>query len=166
MVISGKNTDKLMFAILYAGILMFTAWGGARLIGYSLDVRFYNEYLIKWETTVRDLAVTQASLADFHQEQPCCLYGRAYGHDAIRPISPSQPLIPRDRMFIGSKKSVKQTINLFVLCLPNRIIVYGLSNRTFKTVDVSIDGGFDLQQGQFTGYPTQDGLTYTGRWQL
>jgi len=144
---------------------MFTAWGGARLIGYSLDMRFYNEYLIKWETTVRDLAVTQVVWPSFNKNNHVAYMERLT--DMMQKASIPIPASNTAQPFVYRIKKIGEAdTNLFVLCLPNRIIVYGLSNRTIKTVDVSIDGGVDLHQGQFTGYPAQDGRTYTGRWQL
>lgn len=154
-----------MFAMLYAGILMFTAWGGARLIGYSLDTRFCNEYLINWETAVRALAVTQVNWPTFNKNNHVAYMDRLV--DMMQKADIPIPASNTVRPYVYRIKKIGDPENkLFVLCLPNRIIVYGLSDRTFKTVDVSIDGGFDLHKGQFTGYPAQDGLTYTGRWQL
>ena len=47
MAISGKSTDKLVFALLYAGFIALASWGGIKLINYSLDSKFYKDFLLK-----------------------------------------------------------------------------------------------------------------------
>ena len=53
MPLSGKAADKIIFAALYAGIFVLTFWGGVRIINYSLESKFYRDFLLKWEVSVR-----------------------------------------------------------------------------------------------------------------
>ena len=68
-----------------------------------------------------------------------------------------------NRSFIYRMKKIGSTEEqLFLLCFPNRIIVYGMSKETFERVDTFVDGKISAQKGLFAGYPSKNKKTYIG----
>ena len=53
---------------------------------------------------------------------------------------------------------------VFLLGLPDRIILYGVPPATFERIDRLIDGQADTQKGSFTGKPSTDHATIIGQW--
>jgi hypothetical protein len=57
MALSGKAVNKLIFVGLYGGLIALVVWGGSRLINYSLDSRFYKDFLLQWEASLSSYSV-------------------------------------------------------------------------------------------------------------
>ena len=166
MAISGKAADKIIFAALYAGIFAITFWGGVRIINYSLESKFYRDFLLKWEVSIRAFSVEKSMWPHFtggnHMEYMGDLVSKMRSRNIFPPASNTNyPYIYRiNKVFFQNKE------NTFILCLPGRIIIYGVSIKTFKRLDSYVDGIFDPGRGRLTGIFSKDGKTYIGQWRL
>ena len=166
MTLSGKSADKIIFAALYAGIAALTFWGGVRIINYSLESKFYRDFLLKWEVSVRAFSSEKVVWPHFtggnHVEYMEDLVSQMHGRNISPPASNTMhPYIYRINKIVFQDKE-----NVFILCLPGRIIFYGISIKTFKRLDPYIDGTFDPGRGRLTGIFSKDGKTYIGQWRL
>ena len=161
MVLTGKFTDKILSVMFYASIMLFTVWAGLYLVDYSLDTRFYKEFLLKWEVTARGWR-TEKNIwplfeDDRHLEYMDELVGVMIGAGYSPPASnTSRPYIYR------VKKTVGPVHLAFLLCFPDQIILYGLPEQTFNRLDRFIDGRQDSNNGLFTGYADKAHNTFIG----
>lgn len=166
MTLSGKAADKIIFAVLYAGIAAITFWGGVRIINYSLESKFYQNFLLKWEVSIRAFSSEKVVWPHFtggnHVEYMGDLVSKMRSKNIFPPASNTiHPYIYRiNKVFFQNKE------NIFILCLPGRIIIYGVSIKTFKRLDSYVDGIFDPGRGRLTGIFSKDGKTYIGQWRL
>ena len=165
MIPTGKNVDKLASTLLYIALIGLVSWGGVRIINYSLEARFYRDYLIKWDIAVMSYSVKGDSWPHFtgsnHVE---------YMDSLVSSMSRGGVFLPKantDRTYIYRiRKIVSPEEIIFVLCLQDSIILYGISENTFERIDSHIDGKVDKRTGKFTGKRSADGKAYVGRWRL
>lgn len=161
MALSGKSTDKLVFALLYACVIALASWGGIRLINYSLDSKFYRDFLLKWDISIRNYSreigdwpiFTGSNHLKYMEKLTKALKGSSF----------PAPKSNTNRSFIYRMNKIGSTDEqLFLLCFANRIIVYGMSKETFERVDNFVDGKISAEKGFFSGYPSKDKKTYIG----
>ena len=165
MALSGKAADRLMFVVLYAGLMVMTCTGGVRLINYTLDQKFYDDFLLKWEIAVRQYAVEGIPPPEFTGSNHV-----AYMEALIvgmRRVNITPPRSNTSRHFVYRIEKVgDQAREIFLLVAPEKILMYGLQAQTLNRLDKNIDGTRDLDQGHLTAYRSKDGETYIGVWQL
>ena len=147
MPVAGRTADRVAAIIIYTGFSLLVLWAGMKLINYVLVTRFYEGYIVGWEIGLRQYHVEYMnSLVRLMQEKgtlpPLSNTGRRYVYHLKRLRSPGE--------------------YIFLLCFPDRIVLYGMSDKTFMRMDKLIDGESDCERGLFTGRPSKDGLTYTG----
>jgi hypothetical protein len=53
---------------------------------------------------------------------------------------------------------------LFLLLLPERLVIFGLPRATFARIDKQVDGVYDPARGDFVGRPASDGNKMIGYW--
>ncbi|MEW6264228.1 MAG: hypothetical protein AB1641_14255 [Thermodesulfobacteriota bacterium] len=164
MAFSGQAANKLVFAALYAGVVILTAWGGMRLINYALCSRFHRDFLLKWEVALKAYRQEKGSFPDFiegrHGEFMEDLIKRMRG----RGVTPPESNTARPYVY-NLKKIGRPDEVVLVLGLPDRLVVYGLAPETYATVDGFIDDQSDAGAGWFTGRIQPDG-TMVGVWRL
>ena len=165
MALSGKAVDKLLFVALYGGLIALVVWGGSRLINYSLDSKFYKDFLLQWETSLRSYAVKSGIWPHFSGSNHL-----EYMNNLSRLIERADISLPKSntgRSYIYRIKKIgKEQNNIFILCFFNRIILYGISKDTFTRIDRFVDGELSKEKGFFTGYLSKDESTYVGLWRL
>jgi hypothetical protein len=78
--------------------------------------------------------------------------------DSLRKRGAPPPRSNTNRPYVYRlKKFGSPDEDAFILCLPDRIVVYGLSWATFNQVDKFIDGRADPNQGKLTGRESEAG---------
>ncbi len=161
MALSGKSTDKLVFALLYACVIALASWGGIRLINYSLDSKFYRDFLLKWDISTRNYSREIGDWPIFTGSNHL-KYMEKLTQSLERSSFPA-PKSNTNRSFIYRMNKIGSTDEqLFLLCFANRIVVYGMSKETVERVDNFVDGKINAEKGFFTGYPSKDKKTYIG----
>lgn len=158
---SGKATEKLVFVFLYACVMALASWGGIRLINYSLDSKFYRDFLLKWDISISNYSREIGDWPIFTGSNHL-----KYMEKLTRSLKRSSFPAPKsntNRSFIYRMNKIGSTDErLFLLCFANRIIVYGMSKETFERVDNFVDGKISAEKGFFAGYPSKDKKTYIG----
>jgi hypothetical protein len=165
MALSGKAVDKLIFVVLYGGLIALILWGGSRLINYSLDSKFYKDFLLQWEASLSSYSVKSGIWPHFsgsnHLEYMDNLTRLMERVDISLPQSNTK------RSYVYRIKKIgKEQDDVFILCFSNRIILYGISKDTFTRIDRFVDGELGKEKGFFTGCVSKDGRTYIGVWRL
>lgn len=165
MALSGKAVDKLLFVGLYGGLIALMVWGGTRLINYSLDSKFYKDFLLQWEASLRTYSVKGGVWPHFSGSNHV-----EYMNNLSQLIERADISLPKSntrRSYVYRIKKIgKEKENIFILCFFNRIILYGISKDTFRMVDRFVDGEMSKEKGFFTGHISRDGRTYIGLWRL
>jgi len=165
MILTGKNIDKFVATILYLALLCFVLWGGARLINRSLESKFYKDYLMKWDIAVMTYSLTKATWPQFtggnHVDYMDSLISAMAGRSVTPPASnTTRPYIYQIKKIGASEETI------FLLCFSDRIILYGISEKTFSRIDTYIDGKTGRDSGKVTGNPSKDGRTYIALWHM
>lgn len=165
MIPTGKNVDKLLSTLIYIALLGLVIWGGIRIINYSLESIFYKDFLLQW-----DVAITSYSLKRGLRPQFSGSNHIEYMDSFVEAMTMSGVVIPvsnTKRPYVYMLKRIgPPEEKIFVLCFPDRIILYGISERTFMRIDTFIDGTSDKKTGRFIGRPSTDGKTFIGIWRL
>jgi hypothetical protein len=166
MALSGKTAERFVVFVLYAGIFAFTSWGGVKLINYSLESKYYNDFLLKWEVSLRTFDAGGGTWPHFnggnHSEYMENLVRVIQKRNISLPASNTKHPYVRRINKIGWDKEE----DTFLLCFSNRIIIYGISKETLNRIDAYIDTGGNPEQERFTGYISKDGKSYIGLWRL
>jgi len=165
MPLSGKVVDKLLFLVLYAGIIALVLWGGSRIINYSLDSKFYKDFLLQWEASLRSYSAKIGIWPHFSGSNHI-----EYMDNLTRLMGRSDTLPPQSntgRSYVYRIKKIgREEEDIFLLCFSNRIILYGISKDTFIKIDRFVDEEPGKDKGLFTGRLSKDGKTYIGLWRL
>ncbi len=166
MAISGKTTERFIFLVLYAGVAMAISGGGILMINRSLESRYYHDYLLKWEVSLKAYNAQGGLWPRFkggsHVEYMDELLSLMRKNNITLPSANSRrPYLYRIDL-VGWRAKEKT----FLLCFPDKVILYGISKETFDRLDGFIDETLNPVQGRFTGHPGKAGGTYTGRWRL
>ncbi|MBN1381458.1 MAG: hypothetical protein JXA41_07275 [Deltaproteobacteria bacterium] len=165
MILSGKNVDKFISTLIYVGLLGLVMWGGNRVVNYALESRFQKDFLLKWTVAVMSYSVERGQWPQFTgsnhiQYMDNLVTAMTMSHVNVPASNTKRPYIYKLKK-IGSPEE-----KIFVLCFSDRLILYGLSEKTFKRIDTWIDGKFDEKCGKFRGRPSADGKTFIGLWRL
>ncbi len=165
MALSGKAVDKSLFALLYAGLIALTIWGGCNLINYSLDLKFCRDFLLKWDVALRSYSAKNEIWPYFSGSNHV-----EYMENLVRSMrnnSLSPPASNTERPYVYRFKKIgRSEEDIFLLCFPDRIILYGIPENMFTKIDRFIDNKAGKDDGMFRGYPGKDGRTYIGLWRL
>lgn len=165
MIPTGKNVDKLLSTLIYIALLGLVIWGGVRIINYALESKLYKDFLLKWDVAVTSYSVKRGQWPEFsgsnHIEYMDNLVTAMTMSSVVTPVSNTK------RSYVYSLKRIASPEEkIFVLCFPDRIILYGISERTFMRIDAFIDGTSDEKTGRFIGRPGTDGRTFIALWRL
>jgi hypothetical protein len=165
MIPTGKNVDKLVSTLIYIALLGLVIWGGIRTINSALESRLYKDFLLKWDVAITSYSVKRGLWPQFsgsnHIEYMDNLVTAMTMNSVVTPVSNTK------RPYVYSlKKLGPPEENIFLLCFPDRIILYGISERTFMRIDTFIDGTSNEKTGRFIGRPSTDGRTFIGLWRL
>jgi len=151
-----------MSFIVYSVFAGLALWAGTKLINHSLNTRFYEDFLLGWETAIRTYNEQGREWPSFtgsnHAVYMENLVNLMRGGDAAPPASNTgKPFVYcLDRL--GDPKE-----DIFFLCFADEIVLYGMSFKTFSYLDKRIDGHVDEKRGHFRGRKSKDGFSYRGQ---
>ncbi|RLB35153.1 MAG: hypothetical protein DRH12_16855 [Deltaproteobacteria bacterium] len=160
---SGRSVDRAASRLLYVGLCIVVLWSGSALINYSLVVKLYKDYLLKWEVAAERYRDSGLQWPVFnganHTDYMGALVGqmRKAGIQVPRSNTTAPYTYVLDHLWGKDER-------IFVLVLPEKIIIYGLSIRTFEKVDSYVDGVVDMKRGKLVGRIGRDGQTVVAIW--
>ncbi len=161
----GRVTDRLTSAVLYTGVVILIIWPGTALVNFSLDSKFYRDFLTRWEV---------ALISNRHEggEWPLFSGGSHVRYmEQLSRMMCSRGFPPPEsntaRSYIYRLDKIGEPgEDIFLLCFSQKIILYGIPSRTFARIDAYIDGTVDSKTGAFTGQQSKDGFTFIGQWMI
>jgi hypothetical protein len=162
MAFSSRKTDRLVSFIVYSMFAGVAAWTGIRLINHSLTMGFYKDFFLEWETAIRCYDEHAGRWPHFtgnnHAQYMEQLVRLMREGDAAPPTSNEQePFLYRLNR-LGDPAE-----DIFVLCFSGKMVLYGISARTFSYLDRRIDGRVDAQRGRCRARKSKDGFSYIGQ---
>lgn len=163
--ISGRIFDRFLSIGLYALLGIGIVWFGSRMINYTLDVHFYNDYLMDWEMALTTYRRQSGEYPEFNGGNH-----KQYMQQLIQRMAKSMVGIPESNtespFLYRIDKIGYATQRVFLLALSNRMVLYNLPAGTINRLDKMVDGRKDLEKGLLTGRKSKDGVTYIGSWKL
>jgi len=165
MILTGKNVDKLLSTLLYIVLVGLVAWGGIRIINYSLETRFYNDFLMKWDVAIISWSAKKGVWPHFSGGNHIEYMDNLVSTMSLNSVKPPRSNTKRSYVY-RLKKIGPPAEDVFLLCFPDKIILYGISSDTFIRIDTFIDGKHNENAGRFTGRPGRNGKTFIGLWRL
>lgn len=167
MTAEGRTTNRTLSFAIYIGLALLVAWAGTHLLNYSTDTRLFKDFLAPWQNALTAYRAAGGGWPQFgggdHDQYMEKLVGLLRQHDIALPASNTNRRFVYALRKIGLKRKPDY---LFILCFPERMIVYGMPPETFFRMDRFIDEHMDPNSGQFRGKTASDGKTYTGIWRL
>ncbi|HDG97512.1 MAG TPA: hypothetical protein ENG73_05000 [Desulfobacterales bacterium] len=163
MIWSPRTVDRTVSRVIYLGLCAMAVWAGSALINYSLDTKLYKDYLLVWIVCGQRFNEKQVPWPSFDGTNHIAYMSELVRRMRRAGITPpdSNTKVPYayllDRLWEKEEK-------IFVLLLPDRMIIYGMSRPTFEKVDDQVDGTVDLGRGRFKGKVSKDGTTIIGMW--
>lgn len=161
------SANRIISVLLYFGVIILTAWGGIRAINYSIDSKFYKDYLVKWEVSIRLLNQIQTTWPVFtgnnHVQYMDQLVHHMKNNQIARPASNTQFSYIYIMDKIGSGQGEQK---IFVLCLPDKLILYDISKESIERVDRFVDGIAGSDMGRFQCQLNKGNSLYTCAWKL
>lgn len=161
------SANRIISILLYISVIILTSWGGIHAINYSIDSKFYKDFLIKWEISIRLLNQIQAAWPVFsgnnHVQYMEQLTLHMKNNQIAMPASNTQfPYIYiMDKIGSGHGEH-----KIFVLCLPDKLILYDISKESLERIDRFVDGIIRSDQGRFQWQPNKGNSLYTCVWKL
>ena len=165
MVLPVKTTDRFFHGLLYLLIAGISLWAGFGLINRGLEVRFIKDYLLFWEVSLNTFNAQQGRWPEFTGSNHVAYMNdltRAMVHLGIQPPASNTATAFRYRM----DKFGRDAEDIFVLCLRDRMVLFGLSEQSMLALDRSVDKHHDLKRGRVSGRPGKLQGTYIGQWRL
>lgn len=157
---TGQIVNKISSILRYIFVAGSIIFFGIKLINRSIDSKFYLNYISQWEITCKKSISVGIRWPAYRPEDK-----NSYMESLTEKCKNSGIGLPKSNTNfsyiyeinkIGDHKST-----VFILCLPAKIIMFGLSNPTMKRIDNYVDNKVDLSSGKFTAFPTKQN-TYTG----
>lgn len=163
--LSGRISDRFLSIALYTLIALGMVWFGSRLVNYTLDLRFYNEYLLRWEMALTKYRYQSNRYPEFNGGNHT-----QYMQQLVQLMIQSETTVPESNtefpFLYWMNKVGYAGHNVFLLALSDRLVLYNLPSKTIYLLDKMVDGHQDLEQGLLTGQKSKDGVTYIGSWKL
>lgn len=165
MPVSARTTDRLMSIAIYIGIGVFVLWVGSKFINYCLEVRFYKDFLSKWEVSAQKFKSDGGLWPQFSERDRVGYMERLTQRMSQRGMSlpasnAKQPFIYHVNRLGYPKEEI------FLLCFSHKIVLREISEKTLIRIDKWVDGKADRENGLFTGMHCDDGVTYVGEMRL
>jgi len=165
MPLSGRATDRLASIAIYVWIAIVVLWAGTTLINHSLETKFYKDFLLEWEVALQRYKSEGGRWPEFSGDNQVLYMDRLTQWMANKGMSP--PLSNTERDYVYRLKRLGWPHErIFFLCFSHGMLLYGISEKTFRKLDRWIDGEADETKGLFTGRRGKDGIAYVGALQL
>jgi len=163
MALLPNKADRRVSMFLYIGFGGVALWAGIALINHSLDSKFYQDYLLKWEVALSAYNRENGPWPYFYGGNHVKYMEEVTGLMRSRAFSPPSSNTERPYVYLLDRIGYPEE-DIFLLCFSQRIIIYGISGKTLGLLDEQIDGQADTKKGRFTGQISNDGYTYIGVW--
>jgi len=165
MPVSGRTVDRLSSTVLFAGFGVLTLWAGISLINFSLETKFHKDFLMRWELTLQRYNKEGGRWPHFSGANHVAYMDHLTQCMANEGTPPPSSNTPRAYMY-RLKRWGWQEEHIFLLCFSNRMVLYGISEKTLMQMDQWVDGKTPKERRRFTGKRSRDGVSYVGVLQL
>jgi hypothetical protein len=161
MPVSGRAVDRIASYVICAGFSIFALWAGIKLINHSLDTKFYKDFFVPWDLalcTYNSQGGLWPQLSGGNQVAYMDHLAQQMQNRGTPPPSSNT-----ERAYVYRLKRLGYPKeHIFLLCFSHKIVLYGISEKTFAKMDTWIDGEVNDKRGLFTGRQSTDGMTYIG----
>lgn len=165
MEVPGKAVDRIGFGILYVLIGFLVIWFGSRMVAHAVEVRLLKDFLLHWEIRALSFNAEQGAWPEFSGSDQVAYMRSLISRMSLNGMTPPVSNGPnsfeyRLRGFGDDREDI------FVLVLPDRMVLYGISPETLEFIDRAVDGRADLARGHITGKAGKNLDTRIGQWHL
>ena len=140
-------------------------WTGSGLINRGLDIRLFKDYLLGWEICLTEYSDRQGQWPVFRGDNHTAYMDRLVAGMTYLGISPPASNTTAAYRY-RIKKFGRADENIFVLCLPDRMVIFGLSKQSLLQIERLVDRHVDLNAGRITGHAGKEPGAYIGQWRL
>jgi hypothetical protein len=163
--LSAKGAERWAFAASFMVVALISLWFGGGLINRSLETRLIREVLFDWQRLGQRYAAGGGPWPVFEGNNHV-----AYMQELIARMRDQGLISPRKARRLAFAPRLKRIgrpdEGLFVLLLPGRMVIFGLSQASYARIDTRVDGAHDPARGRFTGRRATNGNQMIGHWQL
>jgi len=160
---SARTTDRSAAMAIYLMLCAMALWAGTALINYSIANKFYKDYLIAWRLAGERYINKETPWPVFTGTNHAQYMEQLVRAMESRGIYPPKSNTEKPYTYVLDRLWKKEE-HIFILLLPEKMIVYGMSQQTYGKVDKYVDGLFDMKRGAFRGKISKDRSTIIGIW--
>ena len=158
-------SDRILSFLLYVGLTAAVLWGGVKAIDYFADYHFYRGFLENWRRGFVEYSTSGNPWPRFdgwnHVE---------YMNNLVAAMREKTDFLPpeggQNPYKYHLQKQQEQAQDIFLLVLPGKMVIYGLSPTTAQRVDFMVRGFSKLTGGDFTASLTKTETSMTATWQF
>lgn len=165
MRIAAKASDRLTFGALYLLGAAMVLWTGFGLINRGLDIRLFKDYLLRWEICLTEYGDRHGQWPAFTGDNHTAYMDRLIGGMTCLGIAPPASN-GKTAYRYHIEKFGRAAEDIFVLCLSDRMVIFGLSKQSLLQIEHLVDRHVDLNRGRITGRPGKEPGAYIGQWRL
>lgn len=159
-VFTGRSVDRILSILLYLFVAFCTIFIGVKFINHSIDSKFCINFLSEWEITCKKSISVGVKWPSYNPGQKK-LYMKQYV-ESCQSAGIKLPESNTNYSYIYEINKIgAQKQPVFVLCLPSKIVIFGLSETTIERTDNFIDKKTNFTTGNFTAFPDKK-KTFTG----
>ena len=159
------TVDRCSHGVLYVVVGLATLWFGFHIFNDALEVRFLKNYLLQWEVSLSAFQAQQGRWPVFSGGNHV-----AYMDELVTRIAREGIALPTAHGGGGYRYCISKLgqadERIFVLVLHDRLILYGISEKTLERLDRLVDGRIDFTRGRVSGSAARNRETFIGQWQL
>lgn len=161
-----KTTNFLASFGIYIIISVIVVISASKILTYSNHFKFYSGYLLNWERAITRLTSQETPLPVFNGNN------HVKYMDGLIAVMKSHAIeVPRSStgspyIYKLPGRYLEKDNTIFLLCLDQRIVLFGLSKTIFNMLDKKIDGKPDARSGNFKGRELKSHAEYTGIWDI
>ena len=131
MKVSGRFVDKSIFVVIYTAVALLVVMGAHRLTDYTLDLAFYQDYLVPWEVSLMAWRQIQIEWKTDDGHDPV-----AYMQDLVlrmqaKGLQPPQSNTARAYVYRLNRFGAHAR-QILLVYKDSRIILYGLPSRKMR----------------------------------
>jgi hypothetical protein len=151
-----------MSLVVYAVSAALVSWAGIKLINHSLEATFCEDFFFGWQTAIRTYHEQGGEWPRFSGTNHAVYMENLV--KLMQRLGTPPPLSNTEKQFVYRLDRLGDPgEDIFFLCFPAKMVLYGLSPKTFSYLDKRIDGCVDEGSGQFMGRKSKDGFGYIGQ---
>lgn len=163
--VTARFTDRLNFGLLYGLIAVIIIWFGFRMVNHAWEVRFFKDYLLRWEVSLDEFEAHQGVWPVFSGGN----HGE-YMDGLTAQLSRAGIPLPRSNTSKAYRYRIegfgREKEDIFVMVLQDRLLLYGINAKTLTYLERSVDGQVDFEHGRISGRVGKNNNTYIGQWRL